>query len=142
MKKLYMFVLLSLCTNAYSEVNPNDGQQNEPRLDVSICATTQSRKAEAEFYKRYNGLVEYLSINQEKINSVGMVVDASVARNKIKKSHNLWLKSVTLDCELWAFSPLNSGSRNDDEQGCWCTNFISRIGKIEEYEKAWVGQIQ
>ena len=142
MKKLFILVLLGLCTTAYSEVGPSNGQENGIRLDVSICATEQSRKAEVEFYKRYNGLIEYLFTNKEKINSVGMAVDPSVAINKIKESHNLWLKSVTLDCEIWAFSPLNSGSRNDDEQGCWCTNFISRVEKIEEYEKAWVGKIR
>src|SRR5699024_493928 len=142
MKKLSVIIFLALLYSSYVEAESVVERKSPLKLDRLICSTTDSGAAEDEFHRRQKALIEHLTQNKEEVDLIGWGIDATAAINKMDESHRLWLKQVAIDCELWSLSPLNAGSKNNDEAGCWCNNYISRLEQLNEYEEAWVRPVQ
>lgn len=124
MKYLILVLTLSISATAYSDVTVDCNKEKLEMWESKHCARSNDVNAKENYFSEYNKLLKELTSKH--------------AINNIKKAHELWTKVITIDCDLWAYSPLNEGSRNPDEEGCLAEKYKSRTQQIEAYREAWI----
>lgn len=134
MKYLILTFALLIPAYSYSDWKVDCSNIKLDNQDIKHCARKNDENKKANYLFEYEKLIKDISKQVAKTDNI----TSEYAIKQIKKSHKLWINLITIDCDLWANSPLNSGSRNPDKQECLAEKYNKRIEQIKIYREAWI----